>query len=339
MAIRDRKTEVYALKLIHDHKWLRPTELGLFLYEKNSRKYASKLLAKLKKDRLIIERPLPERQGKALLLGKNGAALLRENGILAKSGKDWGTLTDKEFRPSLTYKHDLLVAATAAALVDDYDMETERNLEAYLGGAILNKVPDGLLVRWDDRESYVWLEVESARKTGRQYTKRGYQQQAGHFQKLINALVDAARGTKWGVAGREFKIKGACVAYDINAKNELGHKIDHRGRIERAIKAQIASDIEIMFVGLELSPTLVVHAVHKETVTLHSDKQQKLLNELVWHKDQAGSETTQERRYRLSVQPLGGSWVYRIDNGELSKPYNTILEAKKACISAVIPLL
>ena len=129
----------------------------------------------------------------------------------------------------------------------------------------------------------------------------------------------------------------AWVAYDINAKNELGHKIDHRGRIERAIKAQIASDIEIMFAGLELSPTLVVQAVHKEMVTLHSDKQQKLLNELIWHKQATGVETAHERRYRLSVQFQGG-WRYQIDNGELSKPYNTILEAKKACISAVIPM-
>ena len=337
MAMRDRETEVRALQLIHEHKWLRPTELGILLFNRHTRKYASKLLTKLRKDRLIIERQLPERQGKALLLGKNGAALLRENGILAKSGKDWGTLTDKEFRPSLTYKHDLLVAATAAALVDEYDIETERNLEAYLCGAIPTKVPDGLLVRWDDRESYVWLEVESARKTGRQYTKKGYQPQAGHFQKLINALIDAARGTTWGVVGREFRIKGACVAYDINAKNELGHKIDHRGRIERAIKAQIASDIEIMFVGLELSPTLVVTAVHRETVLLHSDKQQRLLNELCWHKDPTGAETARERRYRLSVQFVDG-WRYQIDNKELSKPYGTILEAKKACISAVIPM-
>lgn len=334
--MRDRETEVRALQLIHEHKWLRPTELGIFLFKTHTRKYASKLLTKLRKDHLVIERQLPERQGKALLLAKNGAQLLRENGVeSAKSGKDWGTLTDKEFKPSLTYKHDLLVSATAASLCSDYAFTTERTLEEYLKGVLPPKIPDGLLKAEGD--SYIWLEVESARKTGRQYTKKGYQPQAGHFQKLINALIDAARGTTWGVVGREFRIKGACVAYDINAKNELGHKIDHRGRIERAIKAQIASDIEIMFVGLELSPTLVVTAVHRETVMLHSDKQQRLLNELCWHKDPTGAETARERRYRLSVQFVDG-WRYQIDNKELSKPYGTILEAKKACISAVIPM-
>lgn len=336
MTVRNYEIEVNALRHIHRHGWLRASELGLMLFKQHTKKYASRLVAKLKADKCVLERQLPDGLGKALVLAKNGVMRLKENGIEAKSGKDWGTLSDNKFTPPRLYKHDLLVSAVLANLYQKgYRHITERTVLEQPTANLLFKVPDAILQLPDN--SYGWLEVESARKSGKSYVRKGYLKQAGHFQKLIDALIKAALGTT--VLG--LPITSAFVAYDINAKDELGYAINHRARIEKALREQAVIDFEIKFVGVERSGGTVID-MQIETVKIAPN------SPVEWQWDGQG-DIAQVGKHRVTVwcnydycQKENKDvqvWAYRVDDRPCYVDYiKTEAAAKRAGVIAALAL-
>jgi hypothetical protein len=70
---------------------LRSREIAILFFRdaRNPQASADGLLKTLCEKQLVIYRTLPERGGRAVLLSERGAALLREEGVEAKSGQNW----------------------------------------------------------------------------------------------------------------------------------------------------------------------------------------------------------------------------------------------------------
>jgi hypothetical protein len=109
---------------------------------------------------------------------------------------------------------------------------TEKEIVQYLESKnlVVQKIPDALIQQKDFTN--VWLEVESTRKTGK------------NLEAMVRASVAAARGGMW----HGFKLTGACIAYDKDAKTELGHALNHKLRIANKIKThRLTEDVTLSF--------------------------------------------------------------------------------------------
>lgn len=230
---KGRQNDFAGLNLIHKFAWLRPTELGEMLWPNSpgARKNMSKLLAKWRKNRYVIERKLPENLGTALVLARHGVELLKRNEVeCVKAGKDWGELTPDGFIPPASWKHQLLQSGLAAILMArGYEVFAEPSIRRM--GIEGDSIPD-LLARPAGSDYWLWCEVESARKTGAVRRRTGYQDKLGPLPKLAETLRYAAHGTALG----PFQVRGALVAFDKHAKDERGHGLNHALRVSNALK-------------------------------------------------------------------------------------------------------
>lgn len=221
-----------ALRLIHRFTWLRPTELGRFLYpgNKHSRKYAEKLLRKLIAMQLVIARKLPGRgAGTAYVLGSRGAAQLDTWAGTAKgysSGKDWGSIHHGMWAPPTSWRHDLWAVGVLSHLAERAGHEVLP--EPYLRRThpYATKYPDAILVRRDKGFS-AWLEVESARKSGK------------NLEQLVRAVIGASRGNPASYFDeiQDVPVKVGIIAMALGAQDERGYHLDHWGRFERKLQA------------------------------------------------------------------------------------------------------
>ena len=221
-----------ALRLIHRFSWLRPTELGRLLYPRNkhARKYAEKLLRKLTAMRLVIARKLPGRSaGTAYVVGTRGATQLDIWGDVHKgytSGKDWGAFHNGVWYPPTSWRHDLWAVGVVSHLAElrGHEVLPEPYLRHTAPYQI--KYPDALLVCRDKGFS-AWLEVESARKSGK------------NLEQLVRAVIGASRGKPLSYFDevQDAPVKLGIIAILVDARDERGHNLDHWGRFERKLQA------------------------------------------------------------------------------------------------------
>ncbi len=232
-----------ALFFIGQWRWLRPTELGRLMYPGDpfARKYAEKLVRKLMLLKMLIARPLSGHQaGTAYVLSARGAAQLNQwsrDGTGYRSGKDWGTTKDGKWAPPDSWRHDLIAVGVLsfAAERQGFDALPESRLRSMVPDA--QKHPDGLVIDRNRAHAY-WLEVEAARKSGR------------NIDHLVSALVKASRGTPLTYYDciNDTPVTVGLVAIPKEARDERGYRLDHWHRIESAIRRH----------GLKAPVTLVV---------------------------------------------------------------------------------
>ena len=240
-----------SLKLIWDFGWLRPQELGLFIWQesKSPKKNAEALTRKLVDQKLVIARKLPLNCGTALFLSAQGAAALQQEGIVASSGKDNGRARDGSFFKNSKWKHHLLASGVLGHLnregygiIAEAAIRRKHNLSKFPDGIFFmefsDEDEDGNVQGW--QESY-WLEVENHRKSG---PKMDFMIESMLKSLKVNLLNDINE-----ICGRT--INSLAVAYPINSKDEKDNNINHKLRVTNAFKSIIRRDLPINFIGVE----------------------------------------------------------------------------------------
>lgn len=218
-----------ALLEISRFGWLRATELGRLLHpgQQHSRKYAEAHLRKLSRLQLVIPRQLPGvGAGRAYVLSSRGARQLNNwrGEHVYSTGKDWGSTTGEIWSPPASWRHDLIATGVLSILA-------ERGLEVYPECYLrriepdAEKHPDGLIANRTKGFS-MWLEVENARKSGR------------NIDKLVEALAKASRATpvSYFDVVQDAPVKLGLVAIDANARDERGFRLNHLHRIESTLQ-------------------------------------------------------------------------------------------------------
>jgi hypothetical protein len=218
-----------ALTWIADFSWLRSVELGRLMHpnDKHARKYAEAYMRKLTALRYVIPRKLPGKgAGNAFVLSAKGAEWLNTKNPdnHYKSGKNWGSIENGVWSPPRSWQHDLIAVGILALLSEKYGLIIYN--EACLRRTVpdAQKHPDGLLTNEARKVSY-WLEVENARKSGR------------NIDHLARALLNASRGTPvtyYDVVQHAPVIRGI-VAINPDAKDERGYKLNHWYRIKNCL--------------------------------------------------------------------------------------------------------
>jgi hypothetical protein len=227
----------HALRFIGRFTWLRAAELGKLLYpgSVHSRKYAERNLRKLLGLRMIVARQLPGRDaGTAYLLATRGAQFLNDwnAGTITykyRVGYDWGITKDGVWEPPRSWRHDLMATGVLACLRErkEWGVFPETMLRAgYPKGAA--KFPDGLLVAGTgEHRAGIWLEVENARKSGRNIDTLA--------RALALASIRRPMATFRDVTG-ELTIARGMVAINADACDERGHRLSHITRVESALR-------------------------------------------------------------------------------------------------------
>ena len=324
-AIRDmtpyeqrRENDFVGLRWLHQFGWLRTTELGPLIWPTNAtaRHQADRLVRSWLERELVLVRMLPEGAGRALVLAIRGVRMLAEHGYVATSGKDVGETSGHEWRPPTTWRHDLLAAGV---LVDLHKRGWEVFPEAHVRrhSSKNTKLPDGLARKGAD---VIWLEVESARKTG------------PSMRHLANALCVVASGGAATLIGMKPTL--AMVAYRADAKDERGHSLSHRNRVRAAVAAEAKSAVELIWAECHVKGTAGVNAATYKEDRVESDLSSAILKRLnaVGWRDEDGCLVSSygARRAYVWFDDTAAQWSHRIDD-EPAQYSGTVSEAKRDC--------
>jgi hypothetical protein len=326
-----QQNTIDGLRWIAEFGWLRASELGCLMYPENdhARKQGERLARSLVDRGLILERMLPERAGRALVLATRGVRLLADSGVDARSGKDIGEVEKGSWRPPATWRHDLIAAQV---LVDLYkkgwDIQPEHLLRRTAGW--LAKMPDGIAFRSAPSASssaaqVVWLEVEASRKTG------------AAMRQLADALVTVSAGACVAVAGRP--PTHAVVAYAVAALDERGCGLDHRARVRAAVAAAARRDVQVTWAECTMRGVNVEH-VRYDSDVIEADRASavlKIIDAGGWLRDGAALVGHYGgRRVTVEPAPEGGGWAWEAAGGCGGE--GTLTEAKRAAASALAAL-
>lgn len=272
------------LNWIWNFGFLRPQELGLLLWPKSthSTKNAERIARKWLADGLILRRTLPKHAGTVLVLSKAGAEFLsHEFGIDAKSGKDIGEMTAGVWSPPKTWRHDILAAGVLALMRrDGHTIYPEQKLRRENPNKL---VPDGIALTIKDGTPYaVWIEIESARKTGKR------------MDTMCKSLIAAASGTSVKLSG--ITCTQAAVAYDPAQTDERGYELDHHQRVINALRKFARSDFPVHF--LELKKTGVgITGYTLKTGVIEADAVTQAVARMIWSTHTSESGEQEHRTY------------------------------------------
>ncbi|MBZ0134625.1 MAG: hypothetical protein K8D98_01750 [Rhodanobacter sp.] len=324
------QNDLDGLRAISVFGWLRASELGCFLYQDNvhARKQGERLARSLADRGLILERLLPERAGRALVLATRGVRVLADAGVNARTGKDIGTIENGSWRPLATWRHDLLAAQVLVDLFKQgWDVQPEHLLRRTAGQLV--KLPDGIAFRSTPDASssatqndsrVIWLEVEASRKTG------------PAMRQLADAICTVSAGVCVSVAGH--RPTHAVVAYTAAAQDERGYKLDHRARVRAAVAAAARGDVRVTWASCSMRNVNVERIEYQEDV-IQADRATKVLgviNAGGWQTD--GAELI--GRYGgkvVRMVPAGGMWDWEAAGSGGTE--RTLTEAKRAAASAL----
>lgn len=260
MKAPEKHNKMQALNWISNFGWIRVSELGLLLFGgSNTRKQAERLVRLLKKRDLILERVLPGRTGRAVVLAAKGVRFLSDDGIFAQSGKDIGCIKNGVWLPPKTWRHDLLAQSVLCTLYKlGYEIIPEHQIRRQAGPT--RKIPDGLTKKPGGQ--WCWLEVESTRKSGQ------------HMHRLATALLAVTAGTVeiYGVRPQH-----SFVAYYSDSKDERSNKLNHKKRISNAIAYSAGSDTKVTFVECARNSSASLTAIDFIETTIESQKTNKVL--------------------------------------------------------------
>jgi len=299
--------ELKALFLIHKFRWLRSAELGHLIWprSRNFDKYSQSLIKDLA-DRVdhkcVIVRALPGHKGNAVVLGAPGVRRLREVGIVAKTGKDWGTINkNKKWSPPQTWLHELV---SNAALVDfcrlGYRVVTESQLRA--AGYDTDKLPDGLVID-PKTEDVFWMETERAPKKG------------DDKRHLARALIKTNTGQapKFG----SYRANRSLVVYCDEFKDDRGYAIDHRASVIKAIEKLARADVKVTFGKLVMDNAASTRLILDEVMIASSKVTHRLAAWSTWvQSGHSDSYVLTVDRYYIEVAFDKGrnEWWYVIED-------------------------
>lgn len=321
---------VTALHFVHQFGWLRVVELSTLMkhHTTTALEAGSRLARSLISRRLVLARRLPEGAGQVLVLATAGVRLLAEFGICAVSGKSLGRSLGQHWIPSMTWKHDVLAHGVLCELHKrGYDVLPEAEIRRRAGN--IAKLPDGLARAPDG--SWLWIEVESARKSGL------------HMRRLADAItaVSAGHVEICGVLPSR-----SLVAYVGSSFDERGHRLNHRERVASAIAATARSDVQLTFAQCTRKGAAGIGSIQLMETTVAADRASAILKRLDasgWRCDEAagvmkahyGSCTA----YVWQDPAAPGTWSYDADGeGWVSGAAgyaDSITEAKR-CAAALI---
>ena len=319
-----RLNDVEGLHWLSRWGWLRTTELGPLLWPGNptARHQADRLVRSWLARRLVIARELPDGAGRALVLATGGVRLLGEAGIAAASGKDVGQLVAGEWRPPLTWRHDLLAAGV---LVDlrrrGYQVLPEAHIRRHAGQLV--KVPDGIAYR---DGAVIWLEVEAARKSGK------------NMRELADALCAVADGQAATVLGH--RPTHVMVAYQEGAQDDRGHSLGHRARVRAAVAAAARRSVPLVWARCTLRGAAGVGAVVYEQEVVQADRAvavRRVLDAGGWRPAADGCLVATYGKHEAAVWESEHGWSYQAA-GRPAEHAATKEEAILACAGVIAGL-
>lgn len=334
---RAAKNDRKGLQIIDGFRWIRPVELGAFLWPRSRfrRKNAEALVRKWEARNWIIRRPLPDGAGSAILLSERGAAE-----IGARTGKDWGDhhtdeLTgESTWQPPKNWKHELLQVSLLAWLRRrGYRVIPERVLRGR--GAQEDRVPDAIVMMFDH---VWWCEVEHARKSGTKLHAM--------VQTLMSAAITRDMAVCDGVTAT-----GAMLAFVADERDERGHHLNHASRVVNAIRKKARRDIPLMLAIMRVDANGAVEDVITGIYTVKSDTAQRVLGSIDWARDSDGvwhgswrngiefsySRTTEVGNRWYWRATLSESEDHRRTEREVGSGYaKTAAEAKRAAYQAAV---
>lgn len=266
----DRK----GLRLIHQHRWLRARELGLFMWprQKNPLKPAEFYIRKWKAKNWILERHLPGRAGRAFVLSERGAAHIGES-----SGKDWGVhevdaVTGvSEWRPPKKWKHELLQSSLLACLaLRGWQFIAEREIRSL--GAREDRIPDGVVFL---NELRCWLEVESSRKSGKLLTR------------MVHTLISVATQPETWVF-TDFTVNAAMLAFSSEQRDERQYQLNHLSRVAARIQKEAQRDVPLILAIMKVDEDGAVTDVTLDKYVVQFDAASLELAKVEWVTDDQG---------------------------------------------------
>lgn len=322
------QNDIKGLRWVAMFGLLRTVELGGLLWPNTSKssatKQANRLVLHWRKKGFVIERILPGRCGRALVLALNGVRFLqKEASIYASSGKDIGRFSGEEngiWLPPSAWKHDILAASFLVCLHQKgWEIYPENYIRRRLfegaarkkSYANESKIPDGLALKGDQ---VAWIEVESSTKTGTS--------QRHLVENLIGASTQNLR-----ILGHKCTL--AMVVFDPNATDYKGHHIDHKQRILNAIAGQTLKKVKITFAKAEDISSYSALNFDFEILAVGSTKVNELyekLERLGWEDDgDEGFKLTYRNTYRAIIRPefMGGDDILGWHASVNGSPFNS----------------
>lgn len=228
------KNDLLGLQLINRWGWMRPAELGTYLWPKskdNGRKQACAQCQKWLDRGLVLQRKLPQRAGYCYVLAKAGVDFLRENGREAVTGKDIGRGSGEDWLPPSDWKHHLLTIGTVSLTDGLHDRaKALSDLAIRRMNLALYKFPDAVcFFEWDDEWLTLFVETENARKT-----------KGKDLNKMITAFQQVAKGV---LHIGSFTPNAVGIVYDKE------NKINHRLRMTNLLKSKM--QIPVLVIWME----------------------------------------------------------------------------------------
>jgi hypothetical protein len=308
------RNDVRGLAYIDRFGWLRSVELGRLMWPNDtySRTRADRVIRGWVSRRLVLERPLPDGAGRAVVLSSSGADFLLSafasgnypdmsvaadlttptfGGEVARirSNKDWGYFKEKQipegakesekarlarFMPPDQWRHELLTAGVLS-LIHEHGGEflTERQIRARQ--LCTGKIPDGLY----------WYAASIDPETGENLPEEVTWLEVENARKDHKTLLEELAIVLCNVSnGRQPSIAGmqptwAEIAFVPASTDNRGHALDHRYRVTQAIKTYAHSTTQIVWCPLKMSGRGVV-AWELETETIHPNPALKIEAEL-----------------------------------------------------------
>lgn len=235
------KNTIDSLRIVGRFGWARTDCVGPLVWpsakEASSIRMAQRLMRRLVKEKLLIERTLPLQAGSAYILSGSGLRLARQHGTRFQTNKDWGNIENRVWAPPGDWIHDLWLQLSIVWILRNAPFGkvvrfwTERELHSTTAQ---KKIPDALF-QTQSGEIY-WVEVERSKKSGAP-------------QDLMIETVLQILGKKVTICG---VVPGSILfVVPTNLVDSKGHKINHRQNIENAFTRKTTSDILPLFLEFE----------------------------------------------------------------------------------------
>ena len=307
---QERDTD--GLAFIWDYGWLRPQELGLLMWGavEHATKYGERLARKWLAKGYVLARKLPDHNGTAYVLSQAGAEFLQTVcNIEAKTGKDWGEMVEATWVAPKWWRHDLMANGLLAVLASrGLTVLPERRLRRE--NPQMKKIPDGLAIHQEGKGIW-WLEVESARKTGKS------------MNDMAKALIRAPAGNAPVLSGH--KPTAGMVAFTASARDDRDHAINHQLRTTTAIQRFAPRDTTVTFVELKMvgagvtNFTAVNHIINADEVSRKAAR----MAEIGWDADkETGGRTCFFAGLVASYWKVGNEWQHELADNRDERPHH-----------------
>jgi hypothetical protein len=280
-----KEMDLRGLEWVWDFGWLRPQELGRLLWPKvgHATKNAERICRKWEDNGLIIRRNLPNHNGTAIVLSSNGAELLKEIGIDAKTGKDIGFArkkTDEEKREyedrkkkekekkkektkdpenknkkrrkknneDIVWKPPAtwkhdLLSSGVLSICHEMGHEIFPEMKLRRENPNTNKIPDGI-IKWKNPNGGATLRIWlEVEASKKSGTKYG--------DPLAKAVIDSMN--EKGDELSQIRCNYAMIAFNPNQICDRGYSLDHKERIKSKIEKLTKKDIKVSFLELKLT--------------------------------------------------------------------------------------